>query len=303
MKKFPQKQPVDDLFARKLANMSLPTSPNGFARLQARMGQSEPETRVVFWRNPSVQRYMAVAACLLPVCLLGWLYLLSETPVPGKATIAINKPAISTEKKHSRKELNPAPETEVALTQPVPEQRIPVPTDSKRTIRLSEKRNRQTVGEQKNDVHQFARANQAKPESKTAVPNAPTVVSGKPTEQVAEVETKIPSAVPTAGKETAASVDKPAFVAERVLVVTIAEPEAVSVARRAVTPAEEKAVVAAVNRPGEDAKGVTLWQQVKRIKQGEVFAHKDTGEDERGLLSRAYSGLKQTFDKDKSAKQ
>lgn len=302
MKKLPQEQPVDDLFARKLANMSLPTSPNGFARLQARMGQSEPETRVVFWRNPTVQRYIAVAACLLLVCMVGWLYLLSETPIPGKEAIAINKLAVSAEQKHSRKELTPAPETEVALIQPAPEQRIPLPTDLERTTRLSEKHNRQIVGERKNDVRQLARANQAKPGSKTAVPNGPTVVS-VPMERVAEAETKVPSVEPTIGKQPAVSIDKLGFVAERVLVVTIAEPEAVSVARRTVTPTEEKVVVSVVDKPGEEAKGINLWQRVKRIKQGEVFARKDADEAEQGLLSRAYSGLKQTFDKDKSAKQ
>lgn len=299
MKKFPQKQPVDDLFARKLASMSLPTSPNGFARLQARMGQGEPETRVVLWRNPTVQRYMAVAACLLLVCLFGWLYLLSETSIPGKATVVDSKLAMPTEKKHARKKLNPVPEIEVALTQPVSGQRIPVLTDLERTTRLSEKRNRQIVDERKNDVRQLARVNQVKSDSKTAVLNGPSVVSG-PTEQVA-AETRLPSAEPTTGKQPAVSMDKTAFVAERVLVVTIAEPEAV--ARRTVTPAEEKAVVAVANKSGEDAKGANLWQRVKRIKQGEVFARKDADETEQGLLSRAYSGLKQTFDKDKSAKQ
>ena len=62
MKKHTEKPSIDELFARKLGNMSLPPSSDGFERLQARMGQHKPEVRVVFWRNPDLQRSMAVLA-------------------------------------------------------------------------------------------------------------------------------------------------------------------------------------------------------------------------------------------------
>src|ERR671932_476780 len=43
MKDHSEKQPIDDLFARKLGDMSLKPSADGFERLQARMNQNKPQ--------------------------------------------------------------------------------------------------------------------------------------------------------------------------------------------------------------------------------------------------------------------
>ena len=93
----------------------------------------------------------------------------------------------------------------------------------------------------------------------------------------------------------------------RVLVVTIAEPEALVAARQAVKASnEEKPAIAAIEKQEKDTKATGLWQQVKRFKEGELFARRDndnSSSEDRGLLGRAYSGIKHSLDKDKPSKQ
>ena len=303
MKKRTEKHIVDDLFARKLENMSLPPSPDEFARLQARMGQGEPETRVVFWRNPASHRYMAIAASLLLVCLFGWLYLSTETPATGGKRVAINKSAASPVQDHIREQLDLNPGTKVVAAQSSPDELIPSSTDLKTTNSPSAKDNGRAVGKQITDNRRLARIDQTTLEAKTSSQSVPILALTKSTEPVVETHVNTPSAKPTAEEEMTAMTSKPAPVAERVLIVTINEPATLLAARQTVEPSGEKDVVVAVDEPEKEIKAVNLWRQVKRIKQGEIFARKDAGDEERGLLGRAYSGLKQTFDKDKSAKQ
>lgn len=301
MEEYNEKQPVDDLFARKLGNMSLPPGPDGFARLQARMGQNEREIRAVFWRNPAVQRYMAVAACLMLVCLFGWLYLSRETSGLGNATIAINKPATSSEKEGK---LSPDSAVKVAANRQTPGRKTPDMIGSGPANSSLTDRNKRVAGQRLTDNRRFVDNNSRNAQKvKSAAPNIPTVVLVQPNEQIAKEQTDSPSAEPKAEKQVAAIADKPVLNAERVLVVTIAEPEALLAARRAVETSSisEKTAVATTDKL--EGKAVGLWQQMKRMKQGEVFARKNDGEDERGLLGRAYSSLKHTLDKDKSVKQ
>lgn len=274
--------------------MSLPPSPDGFARLQARMEQGQPQARVVFWRNPDIQRYMAVAACLLLICLFGWRYVSTQTPPSDQTMVAVHKRTTSPVPTHSDGQLKADPEGTVAATQPASAgQKVPKQTDSELGDFSPAERSKLAVGTLTNRTTQVARADRPTHNAKTVSHNIPAVV---PT----EVE-------PTVEKRDVAAADKPAPVAERVLVVTIAEPEALAAARQAVqaqsASPEVKAVAAANEKPEKEPKPATLWQQMKRLKQGEVFARKDAGEDERGLLGRAYSGIKQTFDKEKSVKQ
>jgi hypothetical protein len=297
MKKRTEKQPVDDLFARRLKNMSLPPNPDGFARLQAQMGQSEPERRVVFWQNPVVQRYMAVAACLLLTCLFGWLYLTTETPRGSETTVAVNRPATLTEEKQRHEQSKS--EVEVAATGPNSDRQVPNLTAPETTNSSLAESSKLTVSPSTNDKHRIATATRRV--NKTAPQAKPTVT---PTGELAKTETNSPSAEPITERQIATTTDKPTPVTERVLVVTIAEPKAVIAARQLTKqPNDEEDVAAVTDKSEKDSKAASLWQQVKRVKQGEIFARKDAGEDERGLLGRAYSGLKQTFDKDKSIKQ
>ena len=310
MKKHTEKQPLDDLFARKLENMSLPPSPDGFARLQARMGQGQAEPRVVFWRNPDVQRYMAIAACLLLVCLFGWRYVSNDTLTlvqPG--TVAVNKPATSPTRQPSRELPKTNPADDVAGTQSGTGQKTPAQIEAEPDNSPIAERSGQAVGKDKPANTHIARLDRPVRKTNGASQDVPNVVPAKMPEQIAKTDVKKSVAEPAVEKPEPASAvavttPKSAPVAERVLVVTIAEPEALVAARQIAKAQEEnKAVVAVADKSEKEAKPATLWQQMKRLKQGEVFARKDAGEDERGLIGRAYSGLKQTLDKDKPVKQ
>lgn len=312
MKKQSEKQPIDDLFARKLGNMSLPPSADGFERLQARMGKRVPEARVVFWQNPTIQRYMAAAACLILVSLFGWLYWpSSSSSTGGENQVATNTP-------HKRTE--------------------PQKGDSKSITTEKAEKNQSTSEETKaRDINQPIQGEQVAVVEKLAVqpkqmnpsvlqpagshksvkPSAPSAAPEQVLAQTKSVEgparqdvVSTPAADKPAVSEQVAEV-KPAAkttpAAERVLVVTIAEPEALVAARQAVKAAsEEKPIVALNEKQEKDAKNTGLWQQVKRFKEGELFARRDnenTTNEDRGLLGRAYSGLKHSLDKDKSSKQ
>ncbi|MCC5612848.1 hypothetical protein LC612_40730, partial [Nostoc sp. CHAB 5834] len=286
MKERTDKQPLDDLFARKLQNMSLPPGPDGFARLQARMGQGSVEPEVVFWQNPTVHRYMAVAACLLFVCLFGWLYLTKESDLTGKGTIAAVKPE-KTEQSVDK------PARDVAATQVVPEQVLPdqtnaVPVESPSKAGRKAKENEVGAGSQ-------AMAAVRKPVVKPAkLPlEIPVLETVKPTEQLAKTDISPVTTEPVVEKQIMAAVSKPVPAAERVLVVTITEPEALVAARRNVKAPVQEGVLADTDaKADKETKAGALWSQVKRLKQGEIFARKDEVDDERGLIGRAYSGLK-----------
>ncbi|GAB3643871.1 hypothetical protein [Spirosoma arcticum] len=297
MKKRTEKQPVDDLFARRLKNMSLPPSPNGFARLQARMGQSEPERRVVFWQNPTAHRYMAVAACLLLTCLFGWLYLTTETPRGNETTVAVNKSVTTIEKKPRYEPEKSG--NEVATANPNSDREVPSLTDSGATNPSIIERSKLIVSRSTNNrriITAATRVNETAPQGVPAV--IPTSMG-----ELAKAEVNSPSVEPTIERQMPATTDKPTPVAERVLIVTIAEPKSLIAARQLTRQPSLEDVAAATDKSEKDSKVASLWQQVKRVKQGEIFARKDAGEDEGGLLGRAYTGLKQTFDKDKSIKQ
>lgn len=303
MKKHTEKQPIDDLFARKLGNMSLPPSPNGFERLQARMGQGKPEAGVVFWRNPAMQRYMAAAACLLLVSLFGWLYWPTSVQKPNGSLVATNQKVLPnsraiTQKQVKQQAQTPAPDaaTPDFLSQETPANQVA--QVEKTSIKNDDNRH---------VVEQSSKTNKAALKILPSTSNEPVLTQIKPVEgknipEVMSPDVVTPSNPVVADNQT---ISKPAPPAERGLVVTIAEPELLVAARQAAKASvEDKAVVAVNGKPERDAKEGGLWQQVKRIKQGEVFARRDNPDnDERGLLGRAYSGLKQSFEKDKPAKQ
>jgi hypothetical protein len=314
MKKRTEKQPVDDLFARKLENMSLPPSLDGFARLQARMGQGYPEARVVFWRNPEIQRYMALAACLLLVCVFGWLYLSTDTfESDKKGDMAVNKPPVSSDQKRTGDVTENKSLGNVATVQPTPEQKVQKQLDSESVSGSYAGSDQLTFQQSTKANSQITRTERPARGNSKVAQDVPAVAQSKPAEQIAKVDVKVIPAELTVENQKAGSAvattttPKPAPVAERVLVVTIAEPEALVAARQAVkTQSDDKAtetVASGTDKAEKEAKPTTLWQQMKRLKQGEVFARKNAGEDERGLIGRAYSGIKQTLDKEKSVKQ
>lgn len=301
MKRRTVKPPVDDLFARKLGNMSLPPDPDGFARLQSRMGGGEPRTQRVFWHNPTNQRYSAIAACFLLVCLFGWLYLSTEAPVSEqRVTVATNKPRLLPVPKQTDWK-STANQRQVVATRPSSEQKMNGRISPQLADRHSTGFGEKALDKAAPEARNLATINPAAHDKQITPQNTPMTIPG---EQVAKPILNTLPAEPTSEPQIAATTARPAPIIERVLVVTIAEPGAVSVARQALTQsAASRAVATGTDKSGKDSKAANFWQQVKRVKQGEIFARKDPAEDERGLLGRAYSGLKQTLDKDKSAKQ
>lgn len=306
MKKPIEKLPIDELFARKLGNMSLPPKADGFERLQARMGQGKPEAKIVFWQNPSVQRYMAAAACLLLVCLFGWLYWpAGKGTVSDDTQMAVNKSVVP-----ERMPIQNQKEKVQPVENEGPDVKAPDLLEQKAAVEQLAKADKPSVN--KSDTGRPLKQSQktAKPSLKDVAPvaNEPVLAQIKSVERKPEPTTS-PMTNPTnvATSEQLAEnkiVSKPAPAAERVLVVTIAEPEALVAARQAaVASIEEKSTVAVADKSAKEAKGNSLWQQVKRIKQGEVLARGDNSDNESSLLGRAYSGLKHSLEKDKSAKQ
>ena len=243
-----------------------------------------------------MQRYMAIAACLLLVFVFGWLY----WPTDKKATpIATNQPSGSSQKPNLKTTQSgqsaPTPADETPSSQNRQETVAQISVRSKSVVTNRVKGNSGLIDQHISHTDSPvsgsewavvpAKSNEAKPE--LVKPDAAQPVNPK-TEQLAE---NTPSA-------------KPVPVVERGLVVTITEPEALVAARQAVkTDDVEKPVVAVNDKPEKEVKGTTFWQQVKRIKQSDVFAQGNNSDTESSLVGRAYNGLKHNFDKDKSAKQ
>ncbi|MBC7572362.1 MAG: hypothetical protein H7319_21920 [Spirosoma sp.] len=293
----PDKHPVDNLFAQKLGNAVLATNADGFARLQARMGQTQAEKKpgFVIWRNPNAQRFMAIAACLLLVCLFGWLYLSNNTV--GR----VEGPQVATTKSGNRPVIDvPVTPQGNILNAPTAERAdgSNPTTDNQptgRVARLAPKTKRQ------NQI-----GNTQDRQNSNAIPPTPRteLAQNKPTEQP---KTEQPASEKIVGQAPVlASPDQVAAVkpvaTQRVLIVTIAEPERLIAARQAVKMEEMETALAAISKP-EKAHKPGFWEQVRRVKEGEVFTRADGSDDERGLLNRAFNGLKNSIDKDKTARQ
>jgi hypothetical protein len=309
MKKHTEKPPIDELFARRLGNMSITPSADGFERLQARMGKAQPEARIVFWRNPVMQRYMAAAACLVLVSLFGWLYWPSGSNTEsGQTQIATNQrvPSGPPSEKTVPGANDRQPQTNQTSEKGTDAKMFETtPADQVAAVNTNPRQTLPTMNPQKRSVEQ-TKSTEIQPD----IAAMPTVAQTKPvqiktqTEIVAPVTPVNPLKAVTEQLADNKPTTKPSPVQERVLEVTIAEPEALVAARQAAkTAVETKAMVAQTDKPEKETKAGSLWQQVKRIKNGEVFARQDKfGDDEGGLLGRAYSGLKHSLEKDKSEK-
>ncbi|AKD57788.1 hypothetical protein [Spirosoma radiotolerans] len=307
MKKHTEKPPIDELFARKLGNTTLRPRSDGFARLQARMDQNKLEPRMVFWRNPAVHRYMAAAACLLLVCLFGWLYWPSTAPTEqGKNQLATNQPVESVREKSVKKRVNRQQDNRSPT---VDKEEVLMPEDNPNQLAVVD--NSDKTSSVKKDKTSRVAGRQNPVQLSQSLPAAPVLAQEKPVKKKTKVDVISPvfdatvAQAPTEQVAEAKPIAKPGPVAERVLVVTIAEPEALVAARQvAKASVEEKAAVAQNEKSAKETKASGLWQQVKRIKQGDVFARQDNNNgDESGLLGRAYTGLKHSLEKEKTTKQ
>lgn len=304
MKENTEKPPIDDLFARKLGNMSLSPSPDGFERLQVRMGQKKSETKLVVWRNPVTYGYVAAAACVATVFLFGWQYWPSDnTTQIGEKSVAVVSSGPNKLKRDLREPMKQKEEQATdADVNPT------VPNKSNQSVESDQLAHITKSSARPLDRYQSDSKTARDLSSKTD-DNAPTSpVLAQTTDQKikpSELAPAIPVTPPAVdNKQPVVAINKPAPAAERVLEVTIAEPEALVTARQAAKASvEEKTVVASNEKQEKENKSGSLWQQVKRFKQGEVFARGENADNEQSLLGRAYNGLRHTLDKDKAAKQ
>jgi hypothetical protein len=275
-----EKNPLDELFARKLGKLERPPSSDSFARLQQRMQGGQERPRMIIWRNPTLQ--MAAAACVAVAFLVGWLYTgdKSDSLVTGlEPAVAIQKqqpekPASDDSKGIAEKKaVDKAPQVAQSTSTPTPERNRSVKPTRLKTNAVEPSASKQLIA--------------GKAASRPKQLELRTTVVVRPAAEVVATT----KATPTA----------PVKPAERVLVVTIEEPEALVAARQtAASVVNDMPVLAASS--SKEAKA-TFWQQVKRLKQDDDVARKEGPTDESGLLSRAYKGIKQRLEKDKQTKQ
>jgi hypothetical protein len=280
-----EKNHLDDLFARRLGKLERSPSSDSFARLQQRMqgGQSQPQ--MVFWRNPTVQ--MSAAACVALFLLFGWLYTNDQsliTPSQSQAIAVTGKKQPTSEPatgNTSRRHWSENGKTTQQLADNKPVSKQPA-LDRKSSSYSTVERSHIPFGQK---------------------PQLARLATTKATEQVRKaVEMTTDKQVPPqmiAAVPAASTTAKPT--AERVLIVTIDEPEALVAARQTATSVVNNMPVLAAS-PTKEGKA-SFWSQVKRLKQDDDVAHQEGSTDESGLLSRAYKGIRQKLEKDKTVKQ
>ena len=295
------KHPLDDLVARKLDNAVLPTSADGFARLQARMGQSQAEKRpgFVIWRNPNIQRAMAIAACLLLVCLFGWLYLSNGT------TERMKEPQMAATKTRRSSTNGPATPQNDAVDLPSterPDNADQLADNQPTEIRATKASINDAPSRANKKADQLDHnVNVSTPTPRIELAQNKSAEKTETTPVTSKAPVNRSTVLPTPTPDQLAVV-KPAST-ERVLIVTIDEPERLVAARQVVKLEVMETALASANKP-EKANKPGFWEQVRRVKEGEVFTRPDDGQaEERGLLNRAFNGLKNSIEKDKTARQ
>lgn len=275
-----ERNSLDELFARKLGKLEQPPSSDSFARLQQRMQGGQEQPRMVFWRNPTLK--MAAAACVTVAFLIGWLYTDDKS---GNSVTGLEQ-AVTIQKQQPQKQANYDSKeiTEQEVVDKAPQIAQAANTDTKKHSRFT-KPAQPTINVAQMPAIKQLITGKVSVSNQTQTALVTPVVAKQTTEAIA---TKVTPTVPV----------KPA---ERVLVVTIEEPEALVAARQTAASVINNMPVLAASSSNE-AKA-TFWQQVKRLKQDDDVAQKESPTDESGLLSRAYKGIKQRLEKDKQTKQ
>jgi len=276
-----EKNPLDELFARKLGKLERPPSSDSFARLQQRMQGGQEQPRMIVWRNPTLQ--MAAAACVAVAFLIGWHY----TGNGSGSIVTGSEQSVAIQKKQPDKSVEYNSKGTAAK-----ETVDKAPQVAQSTNTVTTERSRSTKSTQSATNVVKLSVNKQLMAGKVSVPNE--TQSELTTSTVVKPATE--AVVTTKGMSTA-----PMKPAERVLVVTIEEPEALVAARQTAASVVNNMPVLAASSSKEGK--ATFWQQVKRLKQDDDVARKEGATDESGLLSRAYKGIKQRLEKDKQAKQ
>lgn len=248
----------------------------------------QPEAPVLaFWRNPIVYRYAAVA-CVSALLLAGGWWL-------QRSTDGVNTPrnqvAASGNRKnsgavvnHRNKPQSRQPTEQLAVQQS--QQSILPQQEIRPNVRAAAKN--EPVAVQRLTEIRIAQTKELRNQS---MPKQPEI-GQKPATQLAKIET-----MPTAISPISVS---PKPVAEQVLIVTIAEPDALIEARQAANwseSAERTLVVDVAQKPVKSGK---FLQQVARVRNGEGLEL--AGDADQSLLSRAFQTIKNKAN-NKSLKQ
>lgn len=277
-----EKNPLDELFARRLGNLERPPKPDSFARLQQRMQGGREIPRLVVWRNPNLK--MAAAACVLVALLMGWLYSNNQ---PGNANIGTEQ-AIAVREHQQNESVNSDGKVATKRTNVNPLPQVARVESAVAPKQSQPKKSEQSTasGTDLADYKQVVASRTTTSQQETLSTATPSSVQKPATETIAAVKTApTPQTMPT----------------ERVLVVTIEEPEALVAARQTAASVVNNMPVLAAS-PSKEGKA-TFWQQLKRLKQDDDVARQEGAVDESGLVSRAYKGIKQRLEKDKQTKQ
>ena len=293
MKKHTEKQPIDDLFAHKLSNMSLQPSSTGWEVLQERMGQ-RPVRRIV----PVWYRYAAAAACLVVVAGFGWL----AWPNAGLKHTAKEQVAAKSTK---AQKTNPLKSITGQLQESIATEKADQleSTDLEKVYAVNEQVSNQQM--QKPGITKGSASIEVKVEQQppveaiysTVVPSTESVIAKA--SQSVEKNTEMVDQQP----------DKKSI--ERTLIVTIAAPT-VSLAANQTVEQKHETLMSALNddvsvKEEKPTKAARFFRKLKQLKDGnEAMAYnsnKNDEDEESGLISRLYGNVKHSIDSKKAEKR
>ena len=299
MKNHTEKPPIDKLFARKLGNMSLQPGADAWETLQARIG-TVPVRRIV----PVWYRYAAVAACLLVVGTVGWLYM----PIDSENLTARNKIDSVSKRSEFAKSEKPQVTKTIPLTQ---DEQPQIPSKGSEQIAgLTQTMESPTVGQQKvNERVVITDSGQ----TGVAKLNTEPVKEAQLAKVVTPSELSIVKATQPSTLTTVSPVDNQASdnkTNERTLVVTIAIPKVETNNQLANQKNESLISALTAEKGGKEEKAnkaARFLRKLKQLKEGdESFAYNDSRNDEDeegGLISRLYGNVKHSIDSKKTEKR
>lgn len=266
-----EKQPVDDLFARKLRDADVAPGADVFGRLQSRMNSTplpvaQPKRRLAGWW------YGAAASLLLGILWLSW----PRNSGTDKPTLTghdvAQQSAVTPSRPSARKNELPRPKAQSAL---------PADKASPEVTRLAERKSRRVkadeyVATKEATDHESITAEPATGQAKTP-DNVPAIVAVD-APVIAKVE-----------KSSSTTTEQKKSPMGRTVVLTIAEPAPAKLAVLEPTKPD-----AAPNAPNL----TQFFDKVKQIKSGEVFARatptRQTAEPKTGL-GRLMNGVRESL--------
>lgn len=292
MKKHTEKQPIDDLFARKLGNMSLQPGADAWETLQERMG-SKPTRRLI----PVWYRYAATAACVVVVSTIGWL----SWPQIEVENVDNARIALVTTKARKADQRKP-------ITREVEKEALP--EDTKQLATSASGKDGYIVNVLAKNQHLDKSISTKVKEQVKTHPDKLLLAENQTQRSIEQAESVIAEAnqpVEIKTEPTGQTENKKS--AERTLIVSIATP---TVALAANQPVEQKnqSLMSALDtdeRVEKPTKASRFFRKLKQLKNGnEALAYSTNQNDEdeeSGLISRLYGNVKHSIDSKKAEKR